>query len=87
MVIFNKKWKKCNEIKLTKKMDLNNRKMTNHPPSPVIILWSLIDVLGMIMPNCDAFRFITVLVMIINASGSRYSDITFIRPLMNTLIG
>ena len=36
MVIFYKKWKKYNEIQLTKnKMDLNNRKMTNHPPSPV----------------------------------------------------
>ena len=30
------KWKKYNEIQLTKnKMDLNNRKMTNHPPFPV----------------------------------------------------
>ena len=36
MVIFNKKLKKYNEIQLTKnKMDLNIRKMTNHPPSPV----------------------------------------------------
>ena len=26
---------KVNEIQLTKKKDLNNRKMTNHPPSPV----------------------------------------------------
>ena len=35
MVIFYKKWKKYNEIQLTKnKMNLNNRKMTNHPPSP-----------------------------------------------------
>ena len=35
MVIFYKKWKKYNEIQLTKnKMDLNTRKMTNHPPSP-----------------------------------------------------
>ena len=34
MVIFYK-WKKYNEIPLTKnKMDLNIRKMTNHPPSP-----------------------------------------------------
>ena len=34
MVIFYKKWKKYNEIHLTKnKMDLNIRKMTNHPPS------------------------------------------------------
>ena len=36
MVIFYKKWKKYNEIQLTKnKMDLNIQKMTNHPPSPV----------------------------------------------------
>ena len=36
MVIFYKKWKKYNEIQLTKnKMDLNIRKMTNHQPSPV----------------------------------------------------
>ena len=28
-------WKKYNEIQLTKnKMDLNNQKMKNHPPSP-----------------------------------------------------
>ena len=38
MVIFNKKWKKYNEIQLTKNiMDLNIRKMTNHPPSPAEI--------------------------------------------------
>ena len=37
MVIFYKKWKKYNKIQLTKnKMDLNIRKMTNHPPSPEI---------------------------------------------------
>ena len=35
MIIFYKKWKKYDEIKLTKnKMDLNNQKMANHPPSP-----------------------------------------------------
>ena len=44
IIVFNKIWKKYNEIKLTKnKMDLNNRKMdqlrgpigwTNYPPSP-----------------------------------------------------
>ena len=35
MVIFYKKWKKYNEFQLPKnKMDLNIRKMTNHPPSP-----------------------------------------------------
>ena len=34
MVIFHKKWKKYDEIQLTKnKMDLNIRKMPNHPPS------------------------------------------------------
>ena len=37
MVIFYKKWKKYNEIQLTKnKMDLNIRKITNHPPSPEV---------------------------------------------------
>ena len=36
MVIFNMKWKKYNEIQLTKnKMDLNIRKITNHPLSPI----------------------------------------------------
>ena len=36
LVKFYKKWKNNNEIQLTKnKMDLNNQKMTNHPPSPV----------------------------------------------------
>ena len=35
MVIFYKKWKKFNKTQLTKdKMDLNNRKMKNHPPFP-----------------------------------------------------
>ena len=35
LVKFYKKWKKYNEIQLTKnKMDLNNRKITNHTPSP-----------------------------------------------------
>ena len=35
-VVFYKIWKKYNEIQLTKnKMDLNNRKITNHPPSLV----------------------------------------------------
>ena len=36
IVIFYKKWKKYNEIKLTKnKIDLNIRKMPNHPTPPV----------------------------------------------------
>ena len=35
MGIFYEKWKKYNEIQLTKnKMHLNIRKMTNNPPSP-----------------------------------------------------
>ena len=35
MVIFDKKWKKYNQIQLTKnQMDLNNQKMTNNPYSP-----------------------------------------------------
>ena len=35
VVLFYKKWKKYNEIHLTKnKIDLNNRKMTSHPPFP-----------------------------------------------------
>ena len=39
MVIFYKKWKKYNEFQLTKnKMDLNIRKMTNHPPSPAYLI-------------------------------------------------
>ena len=39
MVIFYKKCKKYDEIRLTKnKMDLNIRKMTHHPPSPVVEL-------------------------------------------------
>ena len=35
IAIFNKKWKKYNEIQLTKnKMDFNSLIMKNHPPSP-----------------------------------------------------
>ena len=35
MVLFYKIWKKYNKIQLTEnKIDFNNRKMTNHPPSP-----------------------------------------------------
>ena len=48
MVIFYKKWKQYNENRLTKiKMDLNNRKMTNHPLST-----------GMcrIPDSCDVYR-------------------------------
>ena len=36
MLVFYKRWKKYNETQLPKnKMDLNNRKIKNHPPSPV----------------------------------------------------
>ena len=36
MIFFHKKWKKHYEIQLTKnKMDLNNRKMKNHPSSTI----------------------------------------------------
>ena len=48
MVIFHKKCKKYNEIQLTKKMDLNIKKITNRPPSPGIILLGCITVLGCI---------------------------------------
>ena len=42
MVLFYKKCKKYNEVQLTKnKMDLNNRKMKNHPPSHVKLLEKL----------------------------------------------
>ena len=44
MVIFYKKWKKYNEIQLTKnKMDLNNRKMTNHPLTPYIYMFNFLS--------------------------------------------
>ena len=35
-LVFYKRWNKYNETQLTKdKMDVNNLKMKNHPPSPV----------------------------------------------------
>ena len=38
LVKFYENWEKNNAIQLTKnKMDLNNRKMTNHPPSPAAV--------------------------------------------------
>ena len=47
MVIFYKKWKKYNQIQLTKnKMDLNIRKMTSHPPSPDNIIKIIIKKKG-----------------------------------------
>ena len=40
MVIFYKKWKTYNEFQLTqKKMDLNIRKITKHPPSPAFLIY------------------------------------------------
>ena len=42
MVLFYELWKNYNEIKLTKnKMNLYNRKMTIHPPSPERLLYAL----------------------------------------------
>ena len=39
-VIFYKKWKKYNEIQLTKsRMDSNIRKLTNDPPSPGNVIY------------------------------------------------
>ena len=36
LLVFYKIWKKFKKIQLTKnKMDLNNQKMKNHPPSPI----------------------------------------------------
>ena len=50
MVIFYKKWKKYNEIQLTKnKMELNIRKMTNHPPSPGIHLPNDLNTFTMVL--------------------------------------
>ena len=38
MVVFCRKWKKYNVNKVTKnRMDLNNRKMKNYPPSPYLV--------------------------------------------------
>ena len=51
MVIFYKKWKKYNEFQLTKnKMDLNIRKMTNHPPSPDGVEYSTMYVHNLTLP-------------------------------------
>ena len=48
MIIFYKKWKKYNEIQLTKsKMDLNIRKITNHPPSRVYEFLIAISILSL----------------------------------------
>ena len=40
MLVFHNIWKKYDKIQLTKnKMDLNNQKIKNHPPSPVFIIY------------------------------------------------
>ena len=55
MVIVYKKWKKQNEIQLTKnKMNLNNQKMTNHPPSPVLVI--IIIIIIIIIINIEKVR-------------------------------
>ena len=57
MVIFYKKWKKDNEFQLTKnKMDLNIRKMTNHPPSPGIYIRYITITSNTIAARVYAFR-------------------------------
>ena len=33
-MLFYKIWNKYNEIQITKKMDFNNQKINNYPPSP-----------------------------------------------------
>ena len=55
-ILINIKWyyftrygKKYNEIQLTKKIDFNIRKMTNHPPSPDIIIKTLVAYLDVIL--------------------------------------
>ena len=66
MVIFYKKWKKYNEIQSTKnKMDLNIRKMTNHPASPVKKYLNYIPILGI----DSIFIWITVQVKMYRLGG------------------
>ena len=55
MVIFYKKWKKYNELQLTKnKMDLNIRKITNHPPSPVM---NYLTIQHLLSVQCTPFPY------------------------------
>ena len=64
-LIFYKKWKKYNEIQLTKnKMDLNIQKITNHPPSPDWTIWNnpfshrFISLLSDVIPLYKSWVFI-----------------------------
>ena len=51
MDVFYKIWKKYDEIQLTEnKMDLNNRKIKNHPTSPIHQL-TLVMMAGMGVPE------------------------------------
>ena len=61
MVIFYNKWKKYNETQLAKKnkMDLNIRKMTNHPPSPETVNISS-NKFVMLTHNNQIFRIIII---------------------------
>ena len=59
MVIFYKKWKKYNEFQLTKnKMDLNIRKMTNHPPSPAVVKWMRPKFRGEPLEQVNCFKYL-----------------------------
>ena len=59
MIILYKKWKEYNEIQLTKnKMDLNIRKMTNHPPYPE----SITNYIDICLPDiCDIQDLLKIL--------------------------
>ena len=69
MVVFYKIWKKYNEIQLTKQMDLNNRKMTNHPPSsdsnnksPTILYYenNICEIYFLAQTDSILFRFMSI---------------------------
>ena len=72
MVVFYKIWKKYNDIQLTKKIDLNNRKMTNHPPSPdKYVLTKMI----ILLTNCEQH---TQTLLVITVSNYRFTTIVLL---------
>ena len=74
MVIFYKKWKKYNEIQLTKKkMDLNIRKMINHPPSPVTKIYKSMTSPKWLLTLADlptGDRYSPLLLLLLNKIGN-----------------
>ena len=86
MEIFYKKWKKYNEIYLTKnKMDLNIRKITNHPPSPAYkcftspcftVMFQKIISLGNKISDAQRLKVVKILaaLLILNSSGASHSS-------------